>query len=92
VLSENWEHVRNPSQAEFRSEVVTGEFPRAFSEDTAFWEYLLAPATVSPLGGTVPLLEPEEHVFFRRRQTVQAPSSSRLRSTSRSRRRDVRER
>jgi HK97 family phage major capsid protein len=61
VLNENWEHVRNPSQAEFRSEAAKGEFPRAFSEDTAFWKYLLTPATVSPLGGTVPLLESEEH-------------------------------
>ncbi len=61
VLNENWEHVRNPSQARVRSEAAKGEFPRAFSEDTAFWKYLLTPTTVSPLGGSVPLLETEEH-------------------------------
>jgi hypothetical protein len=53
--------VKNPTLAEFRSEAAKGEFPHAFSEETALWKYLLSPETVSPLGGTVPLLDPEEH-------------------------------
>jgi HK97 family phage major capsid protein len=61
ALNENWEHVRNPSQAEFRSEAAKGELPRAFSEDSAFWKYLLSPPVPSPLGGSVYSLDVEEH-------------------------------
>jgi HK97 family phage major capsid protein len=53
--------LRHPSPAEFRSEAAKGEFPRAFSEDSAFWKYLLTPATPSPLGGSVYGLDREEH-------------------------------
>lgn len=53
--------LRNPSAAEFRSEAAKGEFPRAFSDDTAFWKYLLAPAIPSPMGGSLYGLDREEH-------------------------------
>jgi hypothetical protein len=55
--------VEHPPLAEFRSEAARGEFPRAFSDDAAFWKYLLTPATPSPLGGAVYVygLDREEH-------------------------------
>jgi HK97 family phage major capsid protein len=61
ALNENWEHVRNPSQAEFRSEAARGELPRAFNEDAAFWKYLTTPPVPSPLGGVDYGLDREEH-------------------------------
>jgi HK97 family phage major capsid protein len=53
--------VRNPSHAEFRSEAARGELPRAFSDDAAFWKYLLTPPVPSPLGGVDYGLDREEH-------------------------------
>jgi HK97 family phage major capsid protein len=61
ALNEVWPHVENPSQAEFRSEAAKGELPRAFSEDAAFWKYLLTPAVPAPLGGADYGLDREEH-------------------------------
>jgi HK97 family phage major capsid protein len=61
ALNENWEHARNPSQAEFRCEAAKGELPRAFDEDAAFWKYLLTPAIPAPLGGAHYGLDREEH-------------------------------
>jgi HK97 family phage major capsid protein len=61
VLNENWDHVRNPTQAEFRSEAAKGELPQAFSEDATFWKYLLTPAIPAPLGGAHYGLDREEH-------------------------------
>jgi HK97 family phage major capsid protein len=53
--------VEHPPLAEFGSEAAKGAFPRAFSDDAAFWKYLLSPATASPLGGWVSGLDREEH-------------------------------
>jgi HK97 family phage major capsid protein len=53
--------VKNPWLAEFRSEAAKGERPRAFSDDAAFWKYLLTPAVPGPLGGADYGLDREEH-------------------------------
>jgi integrase len=50
-----------PSPAEFRSEAARGELPRAFSDDAAFWKYLLTPAVLGPLGAADYGLDREEH-------------------------------